>query len=216
MVTSGRIPPASGHRGALWWRFEEPRPAVSSASVGGGLLDLSWVLNVGVTHDYARTDLEAHADEVAQAVALRGPGAALFTAVDVARVAHAEETGVQVWSTVGVTRPTWPAVHLTSVPAHPLQVPPPGTINTVVVVPHRLTAAGLVQAALTATEAKAQACVEQGVPGTGTASDAVVVIGAVRGSAEPFGGVRSTWGSRVAVAVHAAVTAGLTAAGAPR
>jgi adenosylcobinamide hydrolase len=204
-VGYGRSPVGPGHRGVLWWRFPEPCPAVSSASVGGGLLTVSWVLDVGVAHDYRRTDLADHAREVAGSLGLAGTGAALFTAVPVDRVSEADERGVRAWSTVGVTRPTWPADR----DAQPwVGRRLPDTVNTVVVLPVALDASALVQAALAATEAKAQACVEAGVPGTGTASDAVVVVGRP-GPGETFGGVRSTWGSRVALAVHAAVAAGL-------
>ena len=208
MIEHGLLPPAAGHRGALWWRCDPPRPALSSASVGGGLRTVAWVLNTGVVHDYARTDLAAHAAEVGAPLGLRGPGTALFTAVPVTRVREGEEQGAHAWSTVGVTRPTWPAQR-GAVVGERL----PGTINTVVTLPVRLGPDALVQAALAATEAKAQACVEAGLPGTGTASDALVVLAAPEHDAdaplETFGGVRSTWGSRVALAVHAAVAAGL-------
>ncbi len=206
-IEHGRVPGAEGHRGALWWRCAPPRPALSSASVGGGLREVAWVLNVGVAHDYARTDLATHAVEVAGPLGLVGPGTTLFTAVPVERVRAGQEHGVHAWSTVGVTRPTWPAER-GAVVGRPL----PGTVNTVVVLPVRLTPEALVQAALSATEAKAQACVEAGLPGTGTASDALVVLAAAEDADAPvetFGGVRSTWGARVALAVHAAVTAGL-------
>lgn len=207
MVTHGLLPATDGHRGALWWRLDEERPAVSSASVGGGLRRLGWVLNVGVVHDYARTDLDTHAAEVAGPLGLSGPGAALFTAADVGSVTTADEAGVQAWATVGVTRPTWPADRSALGRAGRRLLP--GTINIVVVVDARLSEAALVQAALAATEAKAQACVEAGIGGTGTASDALVLLGAADGPVQDFGGVRSVWGSRVALAVHAAVAAGL-------
>ena len=109
MLTHGHTPPAPGHRGALWWRCDEPLPAISSASVGGGLRPLGWVLNIGVAHDYRRTDLDAHAAEVAAPLGLTGAGTALLTAADVGRVTTASESGVQAWATVGVSRPTWPA-----------------------------------------------------------------------------------------------------------
>lgn len=209
-VDQGRAPAASGHRGALWWRCDPPRLALSSASVGGGLRELGWVLDIAVDHDYRRTDLTAHATEVAAPLGLSGPGTALFTAVPVERVTEAEEGGVRAWSTVGVTRPTWPADRAALAGAgHRL----PDTVNIVVAVPVRLGHDALVQAALGATEAKAQACLEAGLPGTGTASDALVVLGGASGRPETFGGVRSVWGSRVALAVHAVVAAGLGASG---
>nr|MBA3906853.1 adenosylcobinamide amidohydrolase [Pseudonocardiales bacterium] len=74
-----------------------------------------------------------------------------------------------------------------------------------------LSDAALVNAVVTATEAKVQALAEAGVPGTGTSSDAVCV--ACPSSPPPgetglYGGPRSLWGARVARAVHAAVAEG--------
>ncbi|WP_176216364.1 adenosylcobinamide amidohydrolase, partial [Mycobacterium avium] len=63
-------------------------------------------------------------------------------------------------------------------------------------------------AVATATEAKAQALHEAGIRATGTASDAVVVHCPTDGAAEAFGGPRSTFGARIARAVHAAVLVG--------
>ncbi|MFF4778427.1 adenosylcobinamide amidohydrolase [Microtetraspora fusca] len=111
----------------------------------------------------------------------------------------------------------------------PSGFPAPGTINIIVAVPVAFTDAALVNAVMTVTEAKTQALIEAGFPGTGTASDAVCV--AVRdagthqgtgggsgvgratwdgGDAGPelFGGPRSIWGARIARAVHRAVLAG--------
>lgn len=208
-----RLGPAGDDRGALAWRLNEPHsPCLSSASVGGGLREVSWVLNVGVVKDYCRTDLDAHAAEVAHRASLSGPGAAMFTAADIARVEASDCYGVQAWSTVGVSRPTWPADREALAGAGkrlPGSAERPGTINTVVVLPIRLGPAALVQVALVVAEAKAQACVEAGIPGTGTASDAVVVACSPHGPTEGFGGPRSTWGARVALAVHAGVAAGL-------
>lgn len=77
-----------------------------------------------------------------------------------------------------------------------------------VYVPARLGDAALVNAVATATEAKAQAIAELGVPGTGTPTDAVTVLCPVDGPESAYGGPRSTWGAPLARAVHAAVTAG--------
>ncbi len=71
--------------------------------------------------------------------------------------------------------------------------------------PVRLTDAALLNALCTVAEAKAQALVEQGVPGTGTPSDAVSVVCPLDGPAEPFAGPRSPWGARLARAVHASI-----------
>ena len=85
----------------------------------------------------------------------------------------------------------------------------PGTINVVLHVPVRLSDAALLNAIVTATEAKSQALFEHGVPGTGTASDAVCVVCPADGPVEPFAGPRSVWGARIARATHGAVLRGL-------
>lgn len=196
-------------RAALAWRFPAPVAALSSAPVGGGTAGIDWLVNVGVDAAYDRTDLDAHVAEVAARLGLVGTGAGLLTAVDVGRVVDASDGGLRVDATVGVTKPTWAA---DADGSHGHRVDgrwEPGTINIVVQVPVALTGAAAVNAVITATEAKAQALVEAGVPGTGTASDAVVVTWPSTLPTEAFAGPRSTWGSRIGRAVHAAVRDGL-------
>ena len=77
-----------------------------------------------------------------------------------------------------------------------------------VCVPVPLADAALVNAVLTATEAKVQAVLEAGFPGTGTATDAVCIAAPDGTPGEDFAGPRSAWGARIARAVHAAVRAG--------
>jgi len=197
------VGPGPGHRGALCWRFAEPVMVLSSASVGGGLGLTPWLLNVGVHKSYARMDLDVHASEVAARLNLRGPGATLLTAADVTRVQTRFEDGVRVDATVGITSPTWAADRNGG-----FTLWKPGTINIVVQLPVRLTDAALVNVVMTVTEAKTQALAEAGVPGTGTASDAVAITCPTSGVGDLFGGPRSLWGVRAALAVYDAVLAG--------
>ncbi|WP_419944191.1 adenosylcobinamide amidohydrolase [Candidatus Poriferisodalis sp.] len=212
---------------ALVWRFDQPIELISSAAVGGGIGRVDWIVNVGVGSGYARIDLDAHAAEVAAELSLRGNGTALFTAVDAERCATAECDGVVVHATVGVSKPTWaaeagfpvtapgetlgldrPASHLAggdSTDEHNI-----GTINIVAQLPVGLEPGAAVNAVMTITEAKTQALAECGIAGTGTATDAVVVAWPADGHRERFGGPRSEWGQRLAVAAHAAVRDGLT------
>lgn len=135
-----------------------------------------------------------------------GAGCGLLTAVDVTRHHLAEDGGVHATATVGLSSPTWAAA-----PDHHFRREAPyrvGTINIVIGVPVRLSEAALVNAVATATEAKVQALQDAGICATGTASDAVVVHCPIDGTAEPFGGPRSTFGARIARAVHAAVLVG--------
>lgn len=191
------------------WVFDAPRAALSSAPVGGGSAAIEWLLNIGVPAGYVRTDLAEHARDVAARLGLRGSGAALLTAADVHRTVRADDGGVVVDATVGITEPTWAA---DVDEAHSRRVDgrwEPGTINIVVQLPVALSPAAAVNAVVTATEAKSQALLETGVPGTGTASDAVAVVWPPVLPIEAFAGPRSTWGARIGRAVHAAVRNGL-------
>ncbi len=193
----------------LVWRWDTVMAVLSSAPVGGGLGETEWVLNVGVPSDYDRTDLSEHAREVAAGLGMGGAGIAMFTAVDLGRRRRCEFEGVAVDATVGISHPTWavdPSVAGTL--ARPGTPAGPGTINLVVQVPVALDPGAAVNAAVTATEAKVQALAARGVPGTGTATDAITVVWPREGPPERFAGPRSRWGSRIAQAVYRAVWAG--------
>jgi len=163
---------------------------------------------------YGRRDPDAHLAEVARDLGLDGPGVGLMTGVDVADRSSATDAGVVVVATVGLGSPTWAAApdgdrsRLVRRRNSRLGWPGPGTINIVGYVPAALGPAALVNAALTATEAKAQALWALGVEATGTASDALCVLCPAAGDGETYGGPRSTWGARLARAVHRAVLDG--------
>ncbi len=224
--------PEGGEAPTVVWEFDSARPALSSASVGGGLRAIDWVLNIGVPLKYSRTDLAVHAADIAMAAGLRGDGAALFTAADTTRIQYEESDGLRVDTTVGISKPTWAAdddgVFSDWAKRSKTPTPGPGTINIVVQLPVVLTEAAAVNAVITVTEAKTQALVEAGLPGTGTASDAVVICwaqapeeedgcreGGNTGRTEPiaFMGPRSEWGSRLARAVRDTVASGIAASG---
>lgn len=126
-----------------------------------------------------------------------------MAAADVTCVQTRVEDEVRVDATVGVTSPTWAADRTRGFTPWK-----PETINIVVQLPVRLTNAALVNMVMTVTEAKTQALSEAGVPGTGTASDAVAITCLTAGAGDTFGGPRSLWGARAALAVYDAVLAG--------
>ena len=191
-------------RPVLVWRLRSPLLAISSAPVGGGLGERRWVVNAQVPLDYDRVDIDGHLAEIAGELGCAGEGVGMLTAARYEAPSSVEDGGVRCWTTVGVTKPTWAASDDDGFTAWR-----PGTINTVVLIPVRLSDAALVNAVVTATESKVQALAEHGVPGTGTASDAVCLLCPLDGASEPFAGPRSEWGSRLARAVHASVTGGL-------
>jgi adenosylcobinamide hydrolase len=124
----------------------------------------------------------------------------MLTAAEVRRYVTAADEGVRCAATVGLSHPVFAA-------APSEEAGPVGTINTFCWVPEPLRDAALVNLVVTATEAKTQALTELGVPGTGTASDAIV-IACPDGTGARFGGPRSLWGARLARAVHAATLRG--------
>ena len=194
------------HGHVLVWRPAAPVRVASTSVVGGGVGKRRWFLNMTVDKDYGG-DPTADLRAAAARLALPGDGVGMMTAKDVGEAVVAEDGGVDVVATVGLGWPVWAAA---PAPADGEPVPVrPGTINLLVVVPVRLDDGALVNAVATATEAKAQALLEAGVPGTGTASDAVCVACPIAGPVEPYGGPRSAWGARVARAAHRAVVDGM-------
>jgi adenosylcobinamide amidohydrolase len=185
----------------LVWRFDAPARVISSAPFGGGIGVSSWVLNAQVPSDYGRVDPAAHVAEIAATLSLDGRGTGMLTAVDLRSHQEANDGGVDIAVTVGLGHPIWAA-------AADERAEMVGTVNVVAWIPVALSPAALVNAVTTVAEAKAQALFEAGVPGTGTASDAVVIACPDAGAAEAFAGPRSTWGARLARATHTAVLAG--------
>lgn len=190
----------------LAWHFAEPRLCISSGPLGGGIGLRDWVVNATVPLDYDRTDPDVHLMQIAATLGLPGTGCGLLTAVDVTHHHLATDDGVHASATVGLSSPAWAAAP----DGHFRRELPPrvGTINVVVAVPVRLSDAALVNAVLTATEAKTQALHEAGMQATGTASDAIVVHCPPDGTAASYGGPRSVFGARIARAVHTAVLDG--------
>ncbi|GIU83527.1 MAG: adenosylcobinamide amidohydrolase [Acidimicrobiales bacterium] len=188
----------------LVWRFPSPMLAVSSAPLGGGLGPRRWVVNAQVPPSYARRDPEHHLAKLGRSLGLPGNGVGMLTAADVRRLSTGEESGVVAVATCGLAHPTMAAD-----PSAELQHSAVGTVNLVCILPARLSPGALVNAVVTATEAKAQAFAENDIPGTGTATDAVCILCPQEGVPWSFGGPRSRWGAPLALAVHRAVGAGI-------
>ena len=186
-------------------RFGAPMRAIASSPHGGGLGPRRWVINAQVPPNYARRDPEHHLNKLAVSLGLPGRGVGFLTAADVRRRTTGHDGGVEVTATVGLD-------HCVLAAAPPDGDVTPanmaGTVNLIALVPERLSDAALVNAMATATEAKAQAIRDAGIPATGTPTDALCIVCPDEGRPHSFGGTRSLWGSRLARAVHAAVLAG--------
>ncbi|TYR65603.1 adenosylcobinamide amidohydrolase [Streptomyces parvus] len=190
----------------LVWRLGQGVRVCSSAVLGGGIGPRAWILNAQVPGGYPRLDPDRHLAEIAAAEGLTGPGAGLMTAADVAAYTTARDGGVTATVTAGLGVRGWAAAPEDD------RAPSfrPGTVNIVVTLPAALSDAALVNAVATATEAKVQALLDAGLDCSGTPTDAVCVAAPEPGAdgGEPFAGPRSTWGARIARAVHGAVLAG--------
>lgn len=215
-------------RTALVWRFSSERQTLSSASIGGGLSPARWLVNAQVDLHFARTDLAQIGTEIAGSLGLRGPGQVLLTAATVDANSSSETSLLRVDATVGISLPTWAATNgrgETEIPgfrsasnaqsgdhggAVESAPPRPGTINIVVQLAARPEVPAAVNLVMTVTEAKTQALLDAGVPGTGTASDAVAVIWPF--AEEPshvFGGPRSQVGQDAANCTYDAISSSL-------
>ncbi|MET9992329.1 adenosylcobinamide amidohydrolase [Streptomyces mutabilis] len=193
---------------ALLWRPGPGWRTVSSAVLGGGIAECEWVLNAQVAHGYRRTDPARHLAGLAREAGARGPGVGLMTAADVSARAGARDGGAEAVVTAGISVRGWAA----SPDAGATGATAPGTINIVAALPVALTDAALVNAVMTATEAKVQALLDAGLDCSGTPTDAVCVAARTPrdgGEVHSFAGPRSEWGARLARAVHRAVLAAL-------
>lgn len=190
----------------LAWRFDEPRLAIASSPLGGGIGPRRWIVNATVPLGYARRDPDRHLRKLGVSLGLPGKGVGLLTAVDVRHHHRVAEDGADVVATVGIHEPLWAAVPVDDPTAAPVRRV--GTVNVVAFVPERLSEAALVNAVATVAEAKAQAFADLGLAGTGTATDAVCLVCPDAGRGHPFGGPRSAWGARLARATHRAVVDG--------
>lgn len=198
---------------AACWRPGPGYRMISSGVLGGGIGHREWVLNAQVPAGYARTDPARHLTELATRFGLTGPGVGMLTAAQVTGLVTRSDEGAEAAVTAGLRVPIWAAAPAGLADQDQDQDQDLGTINIIVSVPVPLTDAALVNAVITATEAKTQAVLDAGFAGTGTATDAVCVAAQDRAgmAAEDFAGPRSAWGARIARSVYAAVLAGATA-----
>ena len=187
------------------WRLDPPRLACASTVVGGGIGVRHWVLNAQVPADGPGGDPAGFLAALARGFGCSGAGVGFLTAAPVDAWTQGSSGAVTVVATVGLTHPAWAAAPVAgSTPRSAA-----GTVNVVAFVPARLAPAALVNAVMTVTEAKTQALLEHGVPGTGTPTDATCVLAPTTGAAEPYAGPRSQVGGDLARAVHTAVAAGV-------
>ncbi|HEX5642958.1 MAG TPA: adenosylcobinamide amidohydrolase [Thermoleophilia bacterium] len=197
---------------------ERPLRVLGSAVVGGGFGVTREILNVHVDDQYDGERPDEDLAAVAAELGIHGPFVGLMTAAytqfarcaverlgDLA-VAAVVSVGLSNTSSAGVTPP------IGAGPAGGAAAPGPGTINIVLLVDGALTPAAMVNAVITATEAKTMTLAAwdvktpEGDAASGTSTDTVVVACTGRGEELGYAGPATPVGWLAARAVRAAMT----------
>ncbi|MFC7441222.1 adenosylcobinamide amidohydrolase [Laceyella putida] len=194
-----------------------PLTCLSSAVVGGGMRQVTRIINRHVDKEYHAPD---PSKEIADWLAARGMSpdktVVLLTAAYLMQgskqVLDAPTFGLTAWVTAGIGNaaragkkgPTY---------AEPTFYTP-GTINILLLIEGDVTPSAMVNGVITATEAKAAALADLGVTdqagllATGTTTDAVAIFATQKrrgGITHPYAGTLSPLGQAIARAVHAGV-----------
>jgi len=170
---------------------EQPLHILSSAVVGGGLTQARFIINRHVDKTYNHPDPPQDLQGFAAGCGITEPFVGLMTAayLDGVKTVTLREKDLIVSAviTAGLSNPTAAGL---SLPAVLL----PGTINMIFLIAAHLTPAAMVNAVITATEAKTDVLLQRGVPtpeghhATGTSTDAIVVASTGRGELLPYAG----------------------------
>jgi iron complex transport system ATP-binding protein len=197
---------------------ERPLRVLGSAVVGGGYGETREILNVHVDDKYDGERPDEDLAAVAAQLGVREPFVGLMTAAytQFARCAVERLGGLAVAAVVSVGLSNTSAAGVTPPvgmgPADGAAAPGPGTINIVLLVDGALTPAAMVNAVITATEAKTMTLAAwdvktpEGDAASGTSTDTVVVACTGHGGELAYAGPATPVGWLVARAVRAAMT----------
>jgi iron complex transport system ATP-binding protein len=202
---------ATQNEAAIILRSQLPLQILSSAVVGGGLVRARYILNChvrkGYCHPYPAADLAA----MAHGLGIEEPFVGMMTAARLHKARTTvlqEEITVAAIVTAGLSNPSAPGLS-------PPVIFQPGTINAILLIDAHLTPAALVNAVITATEAKAQIVLAygtrtpEGYTATGTSTDAIVVACTGRGEALPYAGPATLVGWLIGRCIRTALAAAL-------
>lgn len=196
---------------------------LSNAIYGGGLGRIDRVANIYVDRFYDCNHPEQDVEKLFQDWGYTPQSTAgLLTAVRLEHAAVLEETGqdgsIFCCTTAGVSNGARAGSERTTFPAYQ-----PGTINIMLILDARMTQAAMVNAVITAVEAKAAALAdlgirdaENGLIATGTTTDAIV-LGVSQSSSYPiehrYCGTATDLGASIGRLVYGSVQESLMAAG---
>lgn len=189
-----------------------PLRTLSSAVCGGGFSQTHYIINRYVTKSYASADPVTDLKHFARGQGIAEPFVGLMTAVTLAKAQvvsrHNEGLTVAAVITAGLSNATAAGIS----PPATLR---PGTINMILLINAQLSPGAMVNAIITATEAKThtllrlQAQTPQGEAATGTSTDAVVIACANRGNPLPYAGPVTPVGWQIGQVVRQGLQAAL-------
>jgi len=177
---------------------QEPLTVLSSAMIGGGFLQTQTIVNAHVHKNLDLSNPAKHLHDRVRAVGIEGEFVGLMTAVFLDTVQTCTQTrdGIMVTAvvTAGIGNATRPGLSYVG----PRKT---GTINTILLIDGNMEPAAMVNAVITATEAKADVMKELAIPthdgqgtATGTSSDAIVVACTGKNEIIPYAGPATTTG----------------------
>ena len=197
---------------AIILHSQQPLQILSSAVVGGGLIRAHYILNCHVRKGYCHPNPATDLAHMVQNLGIMEPFVGMMTAARMhearAIVLQEEDITVAAIVTAGLSNPSSPGLS-------PPATSKPGTINLILLVDAHLTPAALVNAVITATEAKAQIVLAygtrtpEGYAATGTSTDAIVVACTGRGEALPYTGPVTLVGWLIGRCIRTALAATL-------
>lgn len=196
-------------------RSESSLRTLNSSMWGGGLSSHRLLMNRQVDKSYMCEDPLTEMNEFMKEKDISPEHtAAMLTAARVQDFGYSEygsDFGLTVcaWATVGLSNKARAGRELRQDQLYP------GTINIIVLVDGELTDAAMVNAVITATEAKAAALQDLGVnlgtvpdtAATGTTTDAVLIAATQRGPVFRYAGTSTELGYRIGRTVYASVAA---------
>jgi adenosylcobinamide hydrolase len=193
---------------AVQVKSRTPLTVLSSAVVGGGLCHARHIINMHVADDYDGERPEDDLRAFARGRHVRDPFVGLMTATwtQYARTGSQSRDGLTVVAVVSIGLANPECAGIT-----PPMACRAGTINTVLLIDAALTPAAMVNAVITATEAKTMTLTEWGVrtpdgePASGTTTDSVVIACTGRGELLEYAGPATPVGWLLARAVREAM-----------
>jgi len=192
-----------------------PLKVIGSPVLGGDLRLAGHIINHSVDKGYNGSDPEGDLRQVALRLGLGDNVLGLMTAVSVSHTVLKQERQnnitVAALCTAGTGNPG-----AAGMPTGQEQGGyRPGTINIILLIDGNLTGAAMVNAVMTATEAKARALFKaeirlaDGEPATGTTSDAIVVACTGRGKSLRYAGTATHLGYLIGKTVYQSVSLGV-------